>query len=360
MYSKQDHFKNIVKKKSVNNRTAIIGELYCPLTRVTYTTIRGLMNAIRPFGYTPQQYYDKFYAMENEGYCLYDNTYRTKFINIVEGYRSICGKCEQCKLNTRKKQSDSARQQETIQAKLVGLAKWREKNPGAASESAYRGYLTRCEKYGHDYHSIRTREQWKNYTDEEKAEILTKIDKTKTINGTHTGGEHFRQTGKFVEIDGEKHFVQGYEDAVLKALYSFGLKPKTGKNKKRLKCSNNKSGLSNIDIYIDELNLFIEVKSSYTFETNFDKMRNITLENEEMFVVFVPSSVNKDRLLFDDDINDFAEFLNMAISSQADDFYRKVQRLSRDREYAPIAIGGGSARVPSSNYITLDDIRNVI
>ena len=60
------------------------------------------------------------------------------------------------------------------------------------------------------------------------------------------------------------------------------------------------------------------------------------------------------------DINDFAEFLNMAISSQADDFYRKVQRLSRDREYAPIAIGGGSARVPSSNYITLDDIRNVI
>jgi hypothetical protein len=50
----------------------------------------------------------------------------------------------------------------------------------------------------------------------------------------------------------------------------------------------------------------------------------------------------------------------MLTSSQAQKYFEKVQRLSRDWEYRPIVIGSGSSRVPSDSFISLETLRNVI
>jgi len=62
----------------------------------------------------------------------------------------------------------------------------------------------------------------------------------------------------------------------------------------------------------------------------------------------------------DEDKNQIKTFLDMIISSQAQNYFGKVQRLIHDWMYRPIVIGSGSARVPKDKYIDLEYLRNVI
>ena len=82
-------------------------------------------------------------------------------------------------------------------------------------------------------------------------------------------------------------------------------------------------------------------------------------EGKYIFALF-PVRVNNNRVISNQDKEDIKGFLDMIISSQAQVFLEKVQRLSADTEYRPIAIGSGSARVPKHRFLNIDDLRDMI
>lgn len=180
--------------------------------------------------------------------------------------------------------------------------------------------------------------------------MVKKSNETKRRNGTLSSG--FSTTcAKRVILKGKLFYCQGYEDQILDFLINdFGFDPEkvhTGKECKRILFNGNKSGYHRPDIFLEELNLYIEVKSNWTFfgyeeflHSN-NKRQQAAIEQGFLHIFFVLLS----KITEDDRIK-FREVLNMVISSQAQEFNEKVQRLWVGTQYRPIAFGSGSAKHP--------------
>lgn len=348
----QDHF--IIDEDSGHKTKT--GEFFCILDGKKFTYIRGLLNNIRRLGYNVKQFYDEFYKSDSDGICVVcENS--TKFKNLIEGYSEWCS-CICAQRDPRKREIISKRfvgHPEKLEASInKRTISWELRTEDQRNESAKKKHNTVISKYGENYLSDRQTSIWSNRTEERKQEITDKATKTKIELYANVVRDPFYKStnGKFLWETKEYHY-QGYEDAVLKFLFrKYGTDcVLTGKNIPRIPYGGNKSGIYRPDIYLPDLNLIIEVKSDYTFGGNKEIYQSVcekqisTLEQGYNHVILSLRGLTKNREMFDEDVESFTQYLLMSISSQASGM-RKVQRLSGDAEYRPIAIGSGSGRIP--------------
>lgn len=351
-YNLSEHFK-IISKSVVNGRTKQIGEFYLILDGKTYSTVRGLLNNLRKHNYTSKQYYDEFYKTECDGKCV-ECGKNTSYGNLLIGYNKYCA--DSCYTKSSKHKIIISNRFVDNDEKKVSSDKKRKVSMSKKTDTERLDIKRRTQetvkiRYGETYLSDRVTEQWKNASEEDIRKSTEKANQTKLKNGT-MGFDLFKNTNKSIMFGDKLFYCQGYEDAVLYFLQDIGLIPDvcTGKDVPRINTTVNKSGIYRPDMYIEKLNLLIEVKSDFTFSHDMKRyMCSVNKQRDSMIqgynhVLFVIKSITKDRKLFETDKECFMDYLNMSISSQA--LNGKVQRLSDDSEYRPNAIGSGSARVP--------------
>ena len=342
-------------EKSDNGRKMRRGKFYNFLNGQTYHSLGGLANSLRFSGYTMKQFYDAFYKEHDEGFCAECGS-PTRFNNIVDGYSRFCNKgCH----------SRSAEHRAIISNRFVGcpekleLALRRQKMTNAfksaeeRAQRAERQLRTVYDRYGDDYLSNRAKQQWANKSAEERKEIGAKSVAVKRRNGTlNVSGKSGYKRHKIV-LGGKEFSYQGYEWLVLKFLVEeYGIDPasiRSGGKIPSIPFALNKSGIYFPDIYIEHLNLLIEAKSNFTFFSSYEdfvinckKQQAVIDAGYYTFIVCLAESQMKEQ-----DIIDLRNIMNMITSSQdLEDYLGKVQRLSVDTEYMPIAVGHGNADYP--------------
>lgn len=330
------------------DRNIKVGKFFCYINGKTYSTIRGLLNNIRPL--TVKEYFDAEYKRDDEGICYCGK--ETKFNNLFIGYKKYCSsECHTKSEEFRKFISERfvGNPEKVALFKSRYLQTMHEKPEFERLEINARRIATNKLRYGDNYQRERTKRQWLNRTPEEKRAVHDKINLTKIKNGTiDSGSTNFCH--KRMIIDNKEFMFQGYEGIVIEMLVNnFGFHVDdilTGKDCPRIEFIGNLSQFHRPDIFIPSINLYVEVKSSWTYwgrpdfyEANLEKQK-AAIKAKHNHIIFIISPV-----LTEKDISDFGEFLSMIISSQALET-EKVQRLSCDWEYRSIAIGSGSAKHP--------------
>lgn len=350
-YDKNSHL--IVHCTELHNGKNIkIGTFYCILNGKTYDTLGGLRNAYNQ-KMTTKEYYDTYYKMPHEEeLCVVCKKNHKVFKSLLEGYSNYCS--SSCFNKTEHKRKIISHRFVGNEDKKISSDKKRKetfskKTKDELNDITNRRMKTLYEKYGEDYMSVKTKKQWEKRTIEDIKNLVEKSNETKRKNGT-SEYNYFSSSNKKICINDCILFLQGYEDSVIYFLVEdCGLSIddiKIGKDVPRIN-HNCLSGVYHPDIYLKKNNLLIEVKSDYTFNISLDdnlKKQKSSFKSGYNHVFFVIKSVHKNRRLLEKDKIIFSNFLNMTISSQALEI-EKVQRLSRDGEYTPIAIGSGSARV---------------
>lgn len=360
MFHKGQHFNQESILTSKSGRKTRIGSFYCFLNGQTYTTMRGISNALRPLGYSSKKFYDDFYKESGEGVCKYDSNFPTRFGNFLDGYLDTCGKCPTCVGIKKKKMSFSAKRPETISRKLNAIKK---ANSTRSKEEQHRisekRKKTLLERYGPTYLSDRAKDQWEKLSKEEKNFISSKIKATKLKNGSHTNGTHFKECGRKIVLGDNLYCIQGYEDVVVKELFHKGVEFFLGKDVPRIPYSLNTTGKSRPDIFLPKYNFLLEVKSDWTLHLGINKCMEIgknALDLGFNYAVFAIKEIIKspERSLCSSDIQQLSKFINMLTSSQYLNITDKVQRLELDGSYRPIVFGSGSARVPMDKFTSLE------
>jgi hypothetical protein len=345
-YNKDDHL--IVNNVEIKGtRKYKKGSFYCILNGKTYDDLMGLRNAIKPV-MSSKDYYDLYYKKEDEGFCLECNS-ATSFISVFDGYNKYCA--NNCYFKTvDHKEIVSNRfiknPQKLEQFRERSIKTRAKRTPEQLEDMRIRKNSTVKARYGDKYLSNRVKNQWKLKTKEDIANQIEKAKNTKKINGTAEYNSYVH-ANKEILINGVSIFCQGYEDAVIKFLvYDCGFLLSDlsfGKDVPRVKHSC-LSGVYRPDIFINKLNLIIEVKSDYTFikDINMGCIKHkSSFDNGFNHVYFVISKLELGRVLSNLDKNYFKKFLDMTISNQASKEEGSKTRILNP--YTPIAIGSGSA-----------------
>lgn len=336
-----------------NGRNVKIGKFFCILNNKVYDTLVALKNAIKP-KMLVKDYYDKYYkTAEESSPCVICEINSRSFKSLIEGYSNYCSSsCFNKSPEKRKKVSERfinnpENLKSFIEKNKQTRDSWSDEEKRINNRKTYN---TLTEKYGKNYFSEKTKKQWEKRTTNEILLLVQKGNLTKSKNGT-AQYNYFASANKSVLINNKLYFCQGYEDLILHFLLENMLFDSNdicvGKDVPRIK-HNCLSGTYYPDIFVKSINLLIEVKSDFTFlkekESNFTKQQSAR-DQSYNHVYFVPKPNNK-RELTNKDVNLFKDFIDMTISSQA--LNEKVQRLSGDSEYTPIAIGSGCARALKS------------
>lgn len=329
------------------DRNIKIGRFYCYLNSKTYNTLRGLLNNIRPM--TAKDYYDAEYKVKGEGVCYCGK--ETSFLTILSGYREFCS--DGCHSRSdRHRQIVSTRFENDPEKRELSNARriktMNEKPDSELQEMYTKANNTKKSRYGDNFRSDLTKIQWANRTLEQKKDLVDKANATKAKNGPYSNSGAFCR--KSITINNKEFLFQGYEGIVIEMLINhFGILVDdilTGKDCPRIRYSGNLCQYHRPDIYIPSLNLYVEVKSCWTYwgrqdflESNLQKQK-AAIDSNHHHVIFVikPTLTEKDIL-------DFGEFLSTIISSQAL-ISEKVQRLGDDSPYRSSAFGSGSAKHP--------------
>src|ERR1700747_2021086 len=360
LYDKSEHI--VVERIEFNGKRDIPkGKFYCILNGKTYDSAFGLNNAIKPH-ITMKQYYIEYYATEEDLLpCSICGVGDRIFKDILVGFRDFCSRS--CANKREDKRDKISKRFLNNPEKLESFREKKRLTDSKKTEidkknSSEKRQNTVIEKYGSDYLSKRTKRQWENKTEEEIKASVDKANETKKKNGTMVHPD-FLKSNRRIIISDKEYFCQGYEDAVLKFLIlDYGFHPSdvlVGKEVPRISFGGNKSGIYKPDIYIKSLNLIIEVKSDYTMtnelNNNYINKQLSTIKQGHFYVYVVLKNLKSknDREMIDIDKNVLGDFLDMTISSQARliEITEKVQRLSCGGEYRAIAIGSGSAKVPT-------------
>ena len=302
---------------------------------------------------TIEAYYREFYMLESEGKCEMCGK-ATTFRNVIDGFKRFCS--DRCAM----KSEDHRR---AVANRFVGHPDKRRRAVEAARQTRSkrtpeekaamnaRRLATLTERYGEDYLSNRTKAQWQSRTEEEKRRLSEKACRTKLERGTMEFN-YYAHANKKIIVEGKRFHCQGYEDVIIQYLHEYGFTADeilNGKDIPRIPFKGNKSGYHRPDIFLPKINLLIEVKSDFTY-AHTEKQRSTVHAKQKASMEAGFNHVIiaiKHSPLSDSDKACIKEFLDMAISSQARES-GKVQRLSGDSEYRPIAIGSGSARVPKN------------
>ena len=357
-YNKEDHFK-VTETYVSGGYERVRGEFFCVLTEETYDTMGAYRNKIRHIKpkMTFEEIYVMYYKRDDEGLCEGCGK-PTRFQNLLKGYRRFCsdlcaGRCEEKRRivsnrfvgHPEKAELSHERRRET-------LSTWTEEQKQRTRD---RRMATVEERFGFDYLSKRTQQQWANTPEDKKREIFERIGNTKAKRLKDCDTDYsYKTTNKLVQLADKTFHCQGFEDSVLRALVDrYGVDSvRVGKDVPRISYSGNKSGIYRPDIFFAPCNLIIEVKSDFTFMSQIDDRYDRNIEKQvstinagfdHLFVVL--KSVEKTREMRQDDKLELYEFIDKTISSQAL-HGEKVQRLSGDSEYRPNAIGSGSWEGP--------------
>lgn len=349
-FNKEEHLK-VLSEEERGNRKVKIGQFYCILNGKIYPTLGGLRNAVKP-NMTIKSYYDEYYKTEGENVCSVCGGRHDNFDGLLNGYSKYCSsKCANRSLEHR----EAVRNRFKDDPEKLEIALEKQKLTNSRKTSDERRVIeekrqsTILEKYGENFRSDRTKTQWANRSEEDIKRLVSKANETKRLNGT-SEYNYFTQSNKRIVLDGREIFCQGFEDVVLEFLVEFGFninEIKIGKDVPRIPFNGNICGVYRPDIYIPTLNLLIEVKSNFTFWGRKEfYINNVAKQqaSKDFGINHIIFAIVK-RPLSDFDKQCFSDFLNMTISSQALN-EGKVQRLSGDSEYRPIAIGSGSAKHP--------------
>jgi hypothetical protein len=339
-----------VRSGSKRKRNVKIGKFYCCLNGKVYPTLKGLCNGIRPLG--TKEFYDTFYKTEEEGFCKVCNK-ETTFEGLFDGYNHFCkNTCFPRSSEFKEVMKNKFKNPETKSLFVERSKIARDKQTLDFRKNANeKRCVTLIERYGVDYLSKRTTEQWKRRTPEQIMELTSKASETKKQNGTLDSGFSIKGS-KQIEFQGKTFYCQGFEDCILDFLINdFGLSPEkihTGKDCLRVLFDGNKSGYYRPDIFLEDLNLYIEVKSNWTFFGKEQFFNNVVSKQEStikqgfLHIIFVLYS----KEIKEDDRIEFRDVLNMVIRSQDHLINDKVQRLWGDTQYRPIAFGSGSTKRP--------------
>lgn len=289
---------------------------YCEINQQHYTSIRGLLNYLRTQSISSKDYYLKF--LGEKGKCKTCGN-PTKFHQINTGYKKYCSNIcstqsdERRKIVSNRFVNNPEKLHNSLQKRKKTLS---EKTNDEIKSIQDKRISTLKQRYGDNYLSQRTKNQWKRRTKEEVDLLVSKANDTKTKNGTHP--KPYKNSNREVSIKGKVFRVQGYEDIALNLLSEIVdiNEIKTGKDVPRIQMYNGKKYYP--DILID--NLLIEVKSEYTYDVDLEE--NLLKQSQairsgynHIFLVIHSKDLNKDRTLKTKD--KYLQVLHKAISSQA-------------------------------------------
>ena len=209
--------------------------------------------------YDKKRYYDEFLRENEEGTCPCGK--ETTFHDVGRGYLKFCShSCYAHDKNTREKMSERARGKkqslETIQKRIT--------NTDQAKKEEQRR-LTCIARYG-----VENIIFIPGSKDKARATCIMKY-------GVRSPTQRSRSThGKWktIIIEGKKFRVQGYEDIFLERSLEFGFSCESltqGKNNCPTIPWKDSNGIEHVyfpDFFIQDRNLLIEIKSSWTFENN--------------------------------------------------------------------------------------------
>lgn len=290
---------------------------YCYINQVYYPTLRGLLNYLRTQNMTSNEYYLKY--LGEVGYCEHCGN-PTNFRGINTGYKEYC--CSECGVKS-EKHRNAVRQRFVGQPEKLfnSLEKARLTRSQRSEEEKAKSNKKRMQtiraRYGDDYQSNRTKNQWKRRTQEEIDTLVAKTNATKRKNGT-LGSIPYKFANKEVTIGNRIFKVQGYEDIALKLLAEIVdvNEIKVGADVPRINLTDGTKYYP--DILIN--NLIIEVKREYTYnvclEENLLKQKEtINSGYNHIFLIIHSRDLNKDRSLKDK--QKYLDVLHMAISNQA-------------------------------------------
>ena len=294
---------------------------YCYLDQGYYVSLKSLVRKLRTLGTNSKDYYTTY--LGGPGVCKTCGN-PTRFINITKGYTKYCSySCTQSCPEYREKVKKGVSQRfvGNPEKRENAIEKFRKSMSLKTDEELNQYKQRRVEtvklKYGEDYLSNRTKNQWERRTQEEIDALVEKVNATKRKNGTsHT--PPYKRSMKEITINNKNFKVQGYEDIALTLLSELVDVDviKTGKEAPRIKLSTGSTYYPDININ----KLLIEVKSEYTYEVNLEgnllkQKESIQAGYDHIFLVIHSKDLTKKRVLKDKE--KYLKILRKAISSQA-------------------------------------------
>lgn len=233
----------------------------CKICNSEYESINSIMKHVNASHkeYSKKQYYDEFLRASDEGKCRCGN--ETSFRGAGRGYLKFCSHtCYASDESTRTRASERSKGRrqspETIQKRIA--------NTNQVKKEEQRK-LTCVERYG-----VENAILIPGSKDKVKSTCLAKYGvSSPTQRSKSTHGKW-----KTVLIEEKKFRVQGYEDIFLERLSEFGFSLESiiqGKNKCPTVPWTDNLGVAHVyfpDFFVQEKNLLIEIKSSWTFERN--------------------------------------------------------------------------------------------
>ena len=290
---------------------------YCAINNLHYPTLRGLLNYLRIVPITAEEYYLKYLGAPGE--CNTCNS-STKFNSLRLGYNKFC--CSNCGVKSENHRKSVRNRFVNDKDKLLKSLEKRKvtmksKSSEELDDIATRRVKSLREKYGEDYFSQKAKRQWKRRSPKDIENIISKSLQTKLKNGTNIIAP-YKYSNKSVYVSGKEFTVQGYEDIAIQLLSEIVDVSSiyVGKDVPRINLPENKKYYP--DIIVN--NLIIEVKSEYTFKTNYEKnclkqYHTIKSGYNHIFLVIHSKDLNRDRTLKDK--QKYLDILHKAISSQA-------------------------------------------
>jgi len=270
----------------------------CKICHRKFKNINYLSSHIKKSHENTKHYYDTYIKKENDGICkICGNT--VEFISIGKGYKKICSR--ECNNKIRKKSHfekygvENPFQRENIknQIKQTHLANLGVENPFQSKKIIKQIKQTNLERYGVEIPA---------------RNVNVKI-KTKQTNLERYGVEHPLQNSKIFiknqksgfrikKFKGTNIYYRGtYELDFLEKYYS---KYPDIVNAPKIKYKyKNKNCIYFPDFYIPSLNLIIEVKNSYLYKKNKDRIeskKKSVINNNFNFEMIIDKNYNKINL----------------------------------------------------------------
>lgn len=289
--------------------------IVCKITGKEYNTLRGFLNHLRTLKLSSKEYYDKYLKIIGEGVCYCGK--QTKFNNFK--YNKYCSDVCACK-------SDEKR--EIIRNKFLGeygqekLKYFTEKRKGVDNnlEKRKNTIAEKCTFLGvseFEYYSNQGKKSFLSMSRVQVEERTKKSMDTRHKNGKMSGRSYYKPYDLF----GESISVQGYEPIVLDYLSEnykeFGIVAGGKPFCIRYFCSETNSfRLYFPDIQLKKMNLFVEVKSEYTYkkhkQNTHDKMLGCLGYGSSVVLLILTGKEMRNHKL-----DGYKKLLDWAISSQA-------------------------------------------
>lgn len=287
------------------------------ITGREYNTLRGLLNSLRPLNITSEEYYLKYVYETGQNVC---ETCGKETDYSKWGFKRFCSKTCSDNSPIHKQSQKDKFEKKWVQDSYRNAHK--KINFSTSIEKRRQSELKKAESLG-----ISLKEYYSNKSIMAATSISATKRKNMVIKRMRTLGSNtdktYRSAYRDFSFRGDTIRVQGYEDRVLSYLenslfndYNIiaGGKPIVVEY---FSTEDNKKHMYFPDIYVEEPNILIEVKSSYTYKMHkqqvLDKIAGCIVSGYKIITLVFGSNKIRDYGIS----NETKNLLNWAISSQA-------------------------------------------